>query len=347
MITGNMKEEAYLQGIKWLIDIQDPVDECWGFYKDAPCHTLPTALAVRAIGEALRSRSLSDSTKAKRALRGGVAWLKSTVNVQSGGWGNVPESTPTLGHTAMAIMSLSSSGEPGVQNIIRTAVDWMLDTSVSELEKMEKIKGTHDTYEVPTRRIHHVTFTPAVVVQASMRSGVSLSDNRLSYVVQHLLDLQERSGDHAGAWYVDGVPSDKKFPIFGIMDANVALRLYMDRLEKDRPFVLLSRRIDNIEQKMQAMEERLDHLHGSMYKIEQNMLDITNTLNAMNNRISFIAAPIEFVRRHRKILALVVLNIVVFLASVMASVRTNDWRILLIATIIAALGNLGIIVIQN
>ncbi len=310
----------YPNGIDWLKSLYDPIKKGWGFYSDQPPYTLPTALAIRTFYE---SENIDPTEEDKRIFQKGVQWLIGARN-SDGGWGKTKNASSTLGHTAMALMALEASGYEKFDPIISKGIEWMLNTAHNDLRTQSMIPGTVDRYVIGnTRRITHVTFTPAVIIQAYIRNGGNLQDERLMEVINYLLEQQKMDGDFAGAWSVEGAIDD--YPIFGIMDANVALKLYSNRILEIEPILELSSKFNVLSDEFNTISVQLKDMRQSIeqYSSQMNKIDtLLHSVDKLTEDLSYIKGSVDtltplvklaiFLRKNYKFLILLFLAFIAY-----------------------------------
>ncbi|GAA3794181.1 hypothetical protein GCM10022226_11890 [Sphaerisporangium flaviroseum] len=151
---------------QWLVNNQNG-DGGWGSLRGCPSRVWLTCLALRALAQ-LSPRS--------PAVKRGVEWLLAQQNRSSCGWGENATRSPTVTHTALALITLAEVGADRTGENIFGAYTWLethLDASV-----IDDPHARIESYNVT----HLVDGTPAVWHTILLHYGMPIA---LSALLRH------------------------------------------------------------------------------------------------------------------------------------------------------------------
>jgi hypothetical protein len=269
---GDDNAEQLHLGLEWIREAHNASEGGWGFYKGDTSHTLTTSYAIRVLAKGYDSNPI-----ARDIVHRGIDWLLSCAKQNNdGGWGKRLGEPSSAVHTALALLALMEAGFDKYSPPVVAGRDWLL-TNQLDVEYIIDYYVTPGKNSlgnrIPSRAINHINFPEGLVLQGLLASGTNLLEPRLLTAVQRIINCQEREG------YWKCLHSPKDQPIYAIMDACLALRPFVDQVERHESVLEVSERIQMHDALLIAQTQRYDELIqattslNSQYQVMQRRID--------------------------------------------------------------------------
>lgn len=276
---GIAESEPFSRGIEWFRGVQDSAAGGWGFHPGGEPHVLPTSMAVAALS--IRGRQ-NDPT-VRDAVNRGVEWLlhhRGRNNEQ--GWRNRHGQPSSAAHTGWALRALTAAGYDRYSPPVVAAREWLL----SHTKDRESII---DHYVTPgrtsgglrraSRAITHISFPEGIIVHGLLSAGANLLDPRLLVAVEDLILAQEREG----YWRCLHAPREQ--PIYAVMDACIALRLFVDVVQRHESILEVSERVQQHEATVAQLNTRVEALLAVSNTTLERITGVATTLEVVGRRL--------------------------------------------------------------
>jgi hypothetical protein len=270
---------SFLSGVDWFRQAHDSAAGAWGFFPGAEAQVLPTCMAVIA----LSLRDGRPEPVIRDVVNRGVEWLLARQRAGGDpGWGAQDDRPGSAVHTAWALRALVAAGYDPYSPAVAAGREWLLD-NVADRESIidryvtpgRSMRG----HRRPTRAITHISFPDGIIVHGLLRSGVNLLDQRLLGAMDDLIVGQHESG----FWRCSPAPRDQ--PIFAVMDACLALRLFVDGVQRQESVLEISERLRHAEEQLTAVRNRVEELVATGAGTETGIVDLTTRLEQTAQRL--------------------------------------------------------------
>ena len=232
------------RGVQWLLQAQND-DGGWGnVAHDSDSDVTSTSFALQAM-----TRVVGIAQAGRDVIRKGQAWITDARNGDHS-WGYTKDKPGTVAHTSEAIDGLLACGRnPGM---LRPTTEW-LTQHVSEEDQF------NERYLIPHEPC---AGTSVIWTQCSKERGLvallALGTNVIApAVLGTVSDILSRQVD-ATYWKTEAFHDAE--PIWAVKEAVVALRLFQDRVERDRAAVVLSEEMVSIRKQLDAVQLNVNEL---------------------------------------------------------------------------------------
>lgn len=243
--SGSHQSLAAVQnGIEWLIKAQND-DGSWGnTARDAQSDVTSTSFALQAI-----TRVVGLTHQGRDSIRKGQAWLTVARNTDHS-WGYASGKPGTVAHTSEAIDGLLACGHNPAS--LRPTMEWLDQHIRGETQFNERYLIPHGT----------CLGTSVIWTQVSMERGLiallALGSNLIAQPVVHAVNDVLSRQLNGTYWRADAFPNVE--PIWAVKEAVVALRLFQNRVERDRASVVLSEELVGLRRELAAVQRQTNGL---------------------------------------------------------------------------------------
>lgn len=270
-------------GVKWLVNAENPNTGGWGFFAGDTSKVLPTAYTVTAIcaSAVYQKRDIA----VRDSINRGVSWLLQQQNKSNGSWNHTKEGEGSAVQTSVVLRAVLGSQllRSHSQQIIR-ARNWLLE----HLDNRESIA---DLYRFPVRdsdgnitgqgrRINHVTPPEAVILESLLYAGTDVLDRRLLGLVKAVISSQRDDG----SWPCPQIVNER--PIFAIWEAVGALQKFIELVKRDEHILAIKEQVEHLNERLSATENRLPSIEASVVAIEQYKAERNRDLNEIQKALS-------------------------------------------------------------
>jgi len=287
---GLENSEPFARGVEWFRRAQDAAVGAWGFHPGAEPQVLPTSMAIVA----LSFRGQQSEPLVRDVVNRGVEWLLNRqLDGEVRGWSNRENRPASAVHTAWALRALTAAGHDPYSPPIVAAREWLLD-HIADRESII------DHYVAPgrtlagrvraSRAITHINFADGIIVHGLLRAGANVLDPRLLTAVDTLIRAQEREG------YWRCLHSPREQPIYAVMDACIALRLFVDTVQRHESVLEVSERIQQHEAVVTALSTASAATVSGLADLNARLDEIIRRLDEQDSRWRALEADTVGVR---------------------------------------------------
>jgi hypothetical protein len=277
---GLADSEAFARGVEWFRTAHDGAAGAWAFYPSGEPHVLPTCMAIVA----LSSGGPPSDPAIRDLVHRGVEWLINSQRINEAyGWSGRDNRPTSSVHTAWALRALTAAGFDRYSQAVVNAREWLLD-NIGERDSIIDHYITPGRTSAgrprPSRAITHISFPEGIIVHGLLHAGANLLDPRLLAAVDDLVARQ----DPEGYWRCLHAPREQ--PIYAIMDACLALRLFVDTVQRHEAVLEVSERIQLHEAVVDSINGQLGTLMQAAADTTKAVVDIGERLDEINRRLA-------------------------------------------------------------
>lgn len=276
---GMGESEAFARGIEWFRKAQDAASGAWGFYPGAEPHVLPTSMAVVA----LSIQGRQNEPLIRDVVNRGVEWLLNRQTRDGGrAWCNRDNRPCSAVHTAWALRALVAAGYDAYSPPVVAARDWLLDNASdrdSIIDHYITPGRTSAGVKKASRAITHINFPEGIIAHGLLCAGANLLDPRLLNAVDELILRQEREG----YWRCLHAPREQ--PIYAVMDACIALRLFVDTVQRHESVLEVSERVQQHELLVAELGNRVEELIAISSTTMAKVAGVATALESIDRRL--------------------------------------------------------------
>lgn len=235
---------AVQNGIKWLINAQND-DGGWGnTTRDTESDVTSTSFALQAM-----TRVVGLTQQGRDSIRKGQTWLTEARNTDHS-WADAREKPGTVAHTSEAIDGLLACGHNPAS--LRPTMEWLHQHVLHATQFNER-------YLIPDGPCRG---TSVIWTQVSMERGLiallALGSNLVAEPVIHAMNDVLSRQVNGTYWRADAFLDAQ--PIWAVKEAAVALRLFLNRVERDRASVVLSEELVGLRKDLAAVQQQISYL---------------------------------------------------------------------------------------
>lgn len=267
-LVGRIDSDPFREGLDWLRAAHNAAEGGWAFFQGDSSYTLPTSYALRIL-----STALDDSNPVARdVIHRGTAWLLSCQEERGdGSWGRARGEPSSAVHTALALMALMDAGFDAYSPRVTQGTEWLL-ANIDEREHISDyyITPGRDSEGRPkdVRAINHVNFPEGIILQGLLASRANLLHPAMLAAVAELIELQTKEG----CWRCLLAPREQ--PIYAVMDACLALKAFVEQVERHEAVLEASERIQLHDSLFAEQLSNYEQLMEETATIAQTVSDI-------------------------------------------------------------------------
>lgn len=208
---------------------------------------------VTSTGFALQmlSRVLGLSTNGKEAIQHGITWLMKIRNPDNS-WGMMDKHKGTIAHTSEAVDGLLASGVD--KSSLLATHEWLINNIHEDAQFLERYLIS----SVKDRSLIWTQVTRARGLIALLRLGSNLTSPEVVNSLRKILENQVNNT----FWRTETHPDSEA--IWALKEATIGLRLYLDRLERDRTSIAMSEDLATMKSEINILKQQIIRLEDSI-----------------------------------------------------------------------------------